>query len=101
MLAVSAPSKPIWSIFACAAGLHPSRIHVGGYCCPDPCRSPSGKRACRRILQSAPGSGFHLSVIRRYNPISISGRASDTLEKQAPAVFQSNEGNKYRKDYTK
>lgn len=57
--------------------------------------------ACRRILQSAPESGLHLTVIRRYNPISNKGRASDTLEKQVPAVFQSNEGNKYRKDYIK
>lgn len=75
----------------------------GGLPRPQPCReSPAGKMACHRTLPSAPASGFHLTVIRRYNPISSEeGSASDTLEKQAPAVFQSNEGNKYRKDYIK
>lgn len=68
---------------------------------PTLCESPAGKVACHRILQSASGSGFHLTVIRRYNAISINGRASDTLEKEAPMVFQSNKGNKYRKDYIK
>lgn len=112
MLAGSGPWPelcPLAAVLAspARASLHalPACTHLGCVCgaamAPTPCESPAGKVACRRILQSAPGSGFHLTVIRRYNPISNKGRASDTLEKQVPAVFQSNEGNKYRKDYIK
>lgn len=52
-----------------------------------------------RVAAASAHAWFCLTVIRRYNPISYNGRVSDSLEKQVPAVFQPNEGNKYRKDY--
>lgn len=97
----AAPANPARASLHAVLGCIHLGSTLGAAMTPTLCESPAGKVACHRILQSASGSGFHLTVIRRYNAISINGRASDTLEKEAPMVFQSNKGNKYRKDYIK